>query len=63
MPQGDPQRGYTHCLNGHEFTSENTRSSVSPAGHKQRACRKCERIRAKNSRDAISAAARLRGAW
>jgi hypothetical protein len=63
MPKGDPQRGYTHCVNGHEFTEENTRISTNAAGYTQRNCRACKRIAGKNAYDAVSAAARLRGSW
>lgn len=38
----------THCVWGHEFTPDNTR--LSPDG-RHRACRKCERIRCRRSRE------------
>jgi hypothetical protein len=63
MPQGGLQASYTHCLNGHEFTPENTHRTVGRDGHVRRACRRCRRIRQKNAYDAMMAAARLRGAW
>ena len=36
----------THCLNGHEFTPENTHFYTKAPGTVQRICRACRRIRA-----------------
>lgn len=38
------QAGKTRCVNGHEFTPENTLHYVSPSGQQQRKCRTCKRI-------------------
>lgn len=35
----------THCVNGHEFTVENTYVSMGKWGHPRRHCRECQRIR------------------
>jgi hypothetical protein len=63
MPQGDPQRGYTHCRNGHEFTTINTYRYTGLDGYERRGCRTCKRITSQNAYQAMMAAARLRGRW
>lgn len=37
----------THCVHGHEFTSENTYTSEGKSGQLERACRICRRIKRK----------------
>ena len=40
----------THCLRGHEFTTENTYAEVQPNGNTHRRCRACAIARAKARR-------------
>lgn len=35
----------THCVNGHQYTAENTRIQIGSDGYKCRVCRVCERTR------------------
>lgn len=42
----------THCVNGHEFTPENTMVTTSEAGWQHRECRQCYRDRMRDARDA-----------
>lgn len=39
------QKDWTHCLNGHEFTPENTGLTKRPDGKQWRWCRECQRER------------------
>ncbi|QOV97595.1 NUMOD4 motif-containing HNH endonuclease [Rhodococcus pyridinivorans] len=40
-----PMAGKTHCIRGHEFTPENTRTYTAATGRTHRYCRACERDR------------------
>lgn len=40
----------THCLNGHEYSKQNTRNSVRGNGKTRRTCRACERLRVNKSK-------------
>lgn len=35
----------THCVRGHEYSEENTRTSINTRGYLQRNCRPCARLR------------------
>jgi hypothetical protein len=47
MPRGSHHSSKTHCVNGHEFTPENTRVAKTGRGTK---CRQCKACHAKRSR-------------
>jgi hypothetical protein len=40
----------THCVNGHEFTEENTYWCLNPGGKKRRQCRACRRAHKRGDR-------------
>lgn len=54
MRRAGPHNYYsrkTHCVRGHEYTPENTRTYTRPStGRTQRFCRECERLRNNRSR-------------
>lgn len=41
------QRAQTECVNGHEFTAENTYNYLSKRGISKRQCKECNRIRSR----------------
>lgn len=49
---GTSGRSKTHCVNGHEFSDENTSWRLSPNGQPRRDCIACNRIRARRQRAA-----------
>ncbi len=49
----------THCIHGHEYTPENTRTRIHSNGTEARECRECIRIRGRRNREATKRAAEL----
>lgn len=45
----------THCVNGHEFTPENTRLYIGKSGYENRECRTCRRSRKRTPRQLAAA--------
>lgn len=49
------KRSQTHCINGHEFTKENTNTTIDVYGDSHRHCRACDRRRHRRyKRDGVS---------
>lgn len=50
-----PKSAWTHCLRGHEYTEENTRTRHRPDGRECRVCVECQRMHMRNHRARLTA--------